>query len=457
MRNVVLLALTLSLTGLACQDRNFNRPELLKAPRVLAIQAEPPQPTFGTSTTLRPLIYQPAPNSNAPECAGKPAGATYRWSWCPLPTSSVNNFACPVTQTQLDQMYAALGLGPAPILDLGDSETASLTNPFPASLLRDLCKGNVSLFSGIFAPPGTASPPDAGVGSIFSCALSQGDDRRNLQASRPLGFPVTVTMVYTPPCGSPPQDNFGDTLTTVFTVHLPVDESVPPNQNPALGKLFATSGVDPDAGAASPPRAPDAGGVSSDDGGNVALDGGATVDGGETWDGGGGAWDGGGVVMDAGQPAATATTPPAGAVLLDSVPVPRQKRVGLWLELPLADAEFLPNPGLADEINIQDQSGNTKSSIFHFERLYVSWFAEAGEFGADFVGGRRTGYQPAPDRTVRPPSEEDLMTKQARENRWTLPKTEDYAESAARIIVVVRDSRGGVAWTSTTATLESQP
>ena len=48
-----------ALALLGCGNRNFNRPDLLNEPRILAIQAEPPQPTIGASTTLHALVYQP--------------------------------------------------------------------------------------------------------------------------------------------------------------------------------------------------------------------------------------------------------------------------------------------------------------------------------------------------------------------------------------------------------------
>jgi hypothetical protein len=38
-----------------------------------------------------------------------------------------------------------------------------------------------------------------------------------------------------------------------------------------------------------------------------------------------------------------------------------------------------------------------------------------------------------------------------------LPFASDYPPKTSRIIVVVRDSRGGVAWTSGVATLEDKP
>jgi hypothetical protein len=45
----------------------------------------------------------------------------------------------------------------------------------------------------------------------------------------------------------------------------------------------------------------------------------------------------------------------------------------------------------------------------------------------------------------------------AMENDWSTPKVEDYAAGSSLVLVVVRDSRGGVAWTQGIATLGDEP
>jgi hypothetical protein len=45
----------------------------------------------------------------------------------------------------------------------------------------------------------------------------------------------------------------------------------------------------------------------------------------------------------------------------------------------------------------------------------------------------------------------------ARLDYWNTPKLEDYPADLARLIVVLRDSRGGVTWTSGVATLVTTP
>src|ERR1017187_1555657 len=165
MRKDILLASTLALLG--CGNRNFNRPDLLNEPRILAIQAEPPQPTVGTSTTLRALVYQPPVTSDGDACADP--GTTYAWSWCPLPyvLDANNNYVCPFSQASMDQAWAALGASSAtPLDDFSTDEAAPLTNPFPAALLYGLCRGEIGPFSPAGAPTGM---PDRGQSSPVQC------------------------------------------------------------------------------------------------------------------------------------------------------------------------------------------------------------------------------------------------------------------------------------------------
>jgi hypothetical protein len=71
----------------------------------------------------------------------------------------------------------------------------------------------------------------------------------------------------------------------------------------------------------------------------------------------------------------------------------------------------------------------------------MSWYAECGDFGANGLGGDRTGYLGDPNN---PNSQFDV----ALENTWNIPKTEGCPIDYASLFVVVRDNRGGVAWTS---------
>jgi hypothetical protein len=182
MKNTILCLLALALVG--CGG-DFNTPGKLDQARVLAIQAEPPQPSLGSSTTLRPLLYLPEGET-----------ASYSWSWCPLPTSSTDVFACHIDQGGADALFAQLGVSNAPPLNLGAGDTISFANPFPPTTLAMLCSSK----------NGTAIP--------FACTGT--------------GLPVTVQMVA--------HTSQGD-LAAITYLYLPADSTLPPNQNPVASGL----------------------------------------------------------------------------------------------------------------------------------------------------------------------------------------------------------------------------
>lgn len=75
------------------------------------------------------------------------------------------------------------------------------------------------------------------------------------------------------------------------------------------------------------------------------------------------------------------------------------------------------------------------------EQLVLTWFIEAGEtrYG-------RTSFVEA-----------SLPLARALRNTWTLPSATEHAAAEARLIVVVRDDRGGVGWRSARVTLGGAP
>ena len=75
------------------------------------------------------------------------------------------------------------------------------------------------------------------------------------------------------------------------------------------------------------------------------------------------------------------------------------------------------------------------------ETLLVSWFAELGDFHDN--------------RTLFIDGVESLADATA--DKWTPPAMREDARPTSRLIVVVRDDRGGVGWTSATASLEPTP
>lgn len=453
MRKNVFLLSALALLG--CGNNSFNTPQLLKTPRVLAIQAEPPQPSFGTATTLRALIYLPPVHSDAATCAGVDSAATYQWSWCPVPSTSADGYQCHLQQADVDALAAQLGLAQVPQLDpatneidLGTGETATLTNPFPAQILDGICTGAIRLFPKPDAGTNSATP-DGGQVALSSCDKDQSGQPR-------FGYPVTVTLRYTPPCGSPPQDNFGPTLTTVFTVLLPRDNSVPGNQNPVVGGIQATWGRAPDGGATAVDTQPDGGAPAAVDAGESGVDAENPLD-------AGGAIDLAGTspTMDAAELPTAATDPKYGDLLDDasSTTLPRQVRVKLHAQVPTESSETLPS-AQADAIDTannpnlkSDGTGRTLAKRTS-ERLNLRWYTEAGDFGSDGEGGYRTGFLGFLPGFLDDP---DSPFSGATDNEWTLPKHEDYGTDFARLIVVVTDGRGGVTWTTGSASLEPKP
>jgi hypothetical protein len=75
------------------------------------------------------------------------------------------------------------------------------------------------------------------------------------------------------------------------------------------------------------------------------------------------------------------------------------------------------------------------------ETLLFSWFAELGDFHDN-----RTLFIDGVDSLA------DATT-----NTWTPPAAREDARATSRLIVVVRDDRGGVGWTTATAALEATP
>lgn len=421
MRKTLVLVSALALLG--CTNRNFNTPQLLNIPRVLAVQAEPPQPKVGEATMLRALVYLPPSDAGA-------AGLIYHWKWCPLPTSPNNDYACPIDQAALDDLSASFGLGAAPSLDLGVGETATLVNPFPAQILAALCSGAINPFgaAGAGAQAGSA---DGGGKSLFSCRAG-------------VGFPATVQLYV--------ENLPGGNFTTghpdaVFTVYLPTDDSLPGNLNPIVGGIQATWKGAPDGGGGGggPKMAEDAG-TQPYDATTAGVDAGEpAVDAGEVSDGGGAA-----------QAVDAAGAPPipwvAGdGVLLDGVAttvVPRDRRLELHAQIPDTASEDMAAAQIAAIAASQAAvDPKPKSS----EQLTLKWYTEAGDFGDDGDGGYTTVFAGGYPDGTKPGFDEAI------DNKWTPPKLEDYKGDTARLILVVRDNRGGVAWTFASATLENTP
>jgi len=122
----------------------------------------------------------------------------------------------------------------------------------------------------------------------------------------------------------------------------------------------------------------------------------------------------------------------AGTQVLDdagSVQVPRLADSPLHVAVDDAQAETYVGRGL-------DGGAATLR-----ETLLFSWFAELGDFHDN--------------RTLFIDGVENLAD--ATTDTWTPPAAREDARALSRLIVVVRDDRGGVGWTTATATLEPTP
>ena len=347
-----------ALALLSCSRSGFNTPTLLNKVRVLAIQADPPQPALGAATTLSKLVYLPP----AVDGGDPGAGVTYSWSWCPLPMSSTNPSQCPIdptNQTYADQLFA--GIPGVPPLYLGSGETATFTNPFPAPILASLCERKLDAIPALAAAARSNGVLTQNGGLTFACTVA--------------GFPITIILVV----HTSPGDPAGD-LPAVFNVYLPVNDAVPANLNPVVNSISVTV-----------------------NGSDYQLDQAGSQ----------------GILYNASVPVVL------GMDQTSSQPMPDPNVV-----LPSPDTN---NPYLPPNDNPS-------------ERLDISWYAECGDFGGKGLGGRRTGY-------LGNPTDPNATFAAALRNTWNIPKPEDYPGTLARITVVVRDNRGGVAWLSGTVHL----
>jgi hypothetical protein len=326
----------------AC-DEDISSASRLRRPRLLAVQAEPPNPAFGQTTRLQPLVYLPAGEA-----------VSYEWSWCPAPTNSEDGYRCPVEQAALDNLAALTGLAGIPPLFLGITESIDFTNPFPPDLLASLCAGDSAATSSFLGQAAEGKQQQ-----VFSCAVAT--------------LPVQVMLTIR---GS-------ITETGVVSLRLPIDTTTPGNANPVI---TGVSVVSPE-----PAR---------------QLD-------------------------DTGQ-----------------VVVPRDTKVRLRVGIDETQAEtYLDRQIGPDDKYVLDGAGQFVLGPT-VERLSLTWFSEGGGFQERHSawGARDVDSNGQP-----------VAFAFALENDWTTPTIEDYAAIASLVLVVVRDSRGGVAWTHGIATLGDAP
>jgi len=168
----------------------FNR---ITALRVLGIQAEPPTPMIGESTTLSALVFTPAPDPTL----------AYHWTWCPLAAPSSQGYQCLVKEADLAAYVTGAGLPPFPAFDLGTGATATFTNSIDPTVFAFVCSNML---------------PNVPTMNAIDCSA---------------GFSTQVTLTVT---------TATDSVTAVQNLKLRRDATTPANANPAITGINAAVG-----------------------------------------------------------------------------------------------------------------------------------------------------------------------------------------------------------------------
>lgn len=202
------LAAALLTTTVGGCSEDFAPYSRLEKLRVLALRAEPVNPSFGNATTLDALVY-----------SVDPAPLTFAWSWCPLSGPADTAGTCPVTDEQVQQLGTAVGASePLPPLVLGTEATQAFKNVLPAAALAAICTNGLMVGQG--AQPATLKLDCTG------------------------GFPIRFTLVVT-------QGIVSTTATTVL--RLPIVEGATSNANPKVDNLVVARDSGPVPFASEPP------------------------------------------------------------------------------------------------------------------------------------------------------------------------------------------------------------
>ncbi len=157
--------------------------------RVLAISADRPQLVPGASATMSALVTE---------------DATYAWSWCPLAEPTLTGADCAITHGEF-QAIADQILTPqviAPDYNLGSGPTAVFMHEISPVFYQTVCEFLLSE-----NVPDGFSPPD--------CTSS---------------FAIQVKLIVS---------SGTETITSVSSLDLLYDETLPANQNPVLSGISA--------------------------------------------------------------------------------------------------------------------------------------------------------------------------------------------------------------------------
>jgi len=193
-RTLLALLIAASSAGAAGCRPDFAPFNRLTALRVLGVQAEPPTPMIGESTTLSALVFTPTPDPTL----------SYHWTWCPLAASSTDGYKCLVTEPELDAYLSNAGFPPLPSFDLGTGATATFTNTIDPTVFAFVCSNML---------------PNIPSGVTINCAA---------------GFSTQVALTVT---------TATDSVTAEQTLKLRgADATIPANANPAIGGINAAIG-----------------------------------------------------------------------------------------------------------------------------------------------------------------------------------------------------------------------
>lgn len=185
-------ALATTLLLLTACSNDFPAYSKLDRLRVLAVSADPPNPSTGQACRIEALTFAP---DDQP--------IRFQWSLCPVLVEAKSGYTCPLTEASSRDIF-----GVSSPLSLGATETTSFINPFAADALAALCA------SGIDAD---------GFADNVSCDQ---------------GYPVSVLLDVA---------TDADSLRAAFTVFLPALPDAERNANPALLGLVLAGQALPDA------------------------------------------------------------------------------------------------------------------------------------------------------------------------------------------------------------------
>lgn len=208
-RALLALSLAASSVGAAGCRPDFAPFNRITALRVLGVQAEPPTPMIGESTTLSALVFTPTPDPTL----------TYHWTWCPLAAPASEGYRCLLKEADLTALVQAAGLPPFPSFELGTGATATFTNSIDPTVFTYVCNNML---------------PNVPTMNLVDCSA---------------GFSTQVTLTVT---------TATDSVTAVQKLKLRQDASTPANANPAITGLNVTVAGNPtpldDSGAVVIPR-----------------------------------------------------------------------------------------------------------------------------------------------------------------------------------------------------------